>query len=210
MFVYFFSRGAFYPAIVVVNLCACIHDISSVGRYAAVDTDVLKRFKAADNMTDQVASLAALTSRDCPERKEALSLFYEQWKEDPLIMNKWLGLQASAGLPGNVENVKALTKHPVFDIKNPNKVYSLVGGFVGGTPTNFHAADGSGYAFLGDMVLELDKINGSVAARMVGGFTRWRKYDEGRQALMMAQLERIVNTEGLSENVYEIVSKSLE
>ena len=175
-----------------------------------IDAEALKRFKAADNMTDQVAALAALTSRDCKERTEALDLFYEQWKEDPLIMNKWLGLQASAGLPGNVENVKALTKHPAFDIKNPNKVYSLVGGFVGGTPTNFHAADGSGYEFLGDIVLELDKLNGSVAARMVGGFTRWRKYDEGRQKLMKAQLDRIVNTEGLSENVYEIVSKSLE
>ena len=81
---------------------------------------------------------------------------------------------------------------------------------MGGTPTNFHAADGAGYEFLGDMVLKLDKMNGSVAARMVGGFTRWRKYDAGRQALMKAQLERIVTTEGLSENVYEIVSKSLE
>jgi aminopeptidase N len=86
-----------------------------------VDVDALERYKAADNMTDQVASLAALTSRECQEREEALGLFYEQWKEDPLIMNKWLGLQASAGLPNNVDNVIALTKHPAFDIKNPNK-----------------------------------------------------------------------------------------
>jgi aminopeptidase N len=125
-------------------------------------------------------------------------------------MNKWLGLQASASLPNNVENVKALMKHPAFDVKNPNKVYSLIGGFVGGCPSNFHDASGSGYEFLGDVVLQLDAINGSVAARMVAGFTRWRKYDEKRQALMKAQLERIVNKEGLSENVYEIVAKSLE
>jgi aminopeptidase N len=125
-------------------------------------------------------------------------------------MNKWLGIQAGAALPGNVKNVVALTKHPAFDIKNPNKVYSLVGGFVGGTPTNFHAKDGSGYEFLGDIVIELDAVNGSVAARMVGGFTRWKKYDEERRALMKAQLERILNVEGLSENVFEIVSKSLE
>ena len=177
---------------------------------AAIDAAALKRFEDADNMTDQVAALGALVSRDCPEREKALEAFYEKWKEDPLIMNKWLGLQASASIPGNVDNVRALTKHPAFDIKNPNKVYSLVGGFVGGAPTNFHAADGSGYEFLGDMVLELDKLNGTVAARMAGGFTRWRKYDDARQALMKAQLERIVNTEGLSENVYEIVSKSLE
>ena len=176
----------------------------------AVDAECARRFREADNMTDQVAALAALASRACPEREAALAAFYEQWKHDPLIMNKWLGLQASASLPNNVENVKALMAHPAFDVKNPNKVYSLIGGFLGGCPSNFHDASGSGYAFLGDVVLQLDAINGSVAARMVAGFTRWRKYDEKRQALMKAQLERIVNHEGLSENVYEIVAKSLE
>jgi aminopeptidase N len=176
-----------------------------------IDAEALARFKSADNMTDQISALSALSGRaDCEARTEAIDMFYEQWKHDPLIMNKWLGLQAGAALPNNVENVKRLTEHPAFDIKNPNKVYSLVGGFVGGTPTNFHAADGSGYEFLGDIVLKIDKLNGGVAARMVGGFTRWRKYDEKRRVMMKAQLERIVGTEGLSENVFEIVSKSLE
>ena len=176
-----------------------------------IDAEAFRRFKTADNMTDQISALSALSGRaDCAEREEAIDAFYEQWKHDPLIMNKWLGLQAGASLPNNVENVKRLVDHPAFDIKNPNKVYSLVGGFVGGTPINFHAADGSGYEFLGDIVLKIDKLNGGVAARMVGGFTRWRKYDEKRQEMMKAQLERIVKTEGLSENVFEIVSKSLE
>ena len=176
-----------------------------------IDAEAFRRFKTADNMTDQISALSALSGRaDCKERAEAIDMFYEQWKHDPLIMNKWLGLQAGASLPNNVENVKRLVDHPAFDIKNPNKVYSLVGGFVGGTPINFHAADGSGYEFLGDIVLKIDKLNGGVAARMVGGFTRWRKYDEKRQEMMKAQLERIVKTEGLSENVFEIVSKSLE
>ena len=116
-------------------------------------------------MTDQISALSALSGRaDCKEREEAIDAFYEQWKHDPLIMNKWLGLQAGASLPNNVENVKRLVDHPAFDIKNPNKVYSLVGGFVGGTPINFHAADGSGYEFLGDIVLKIDKLNGGVAA----------------------------------------------
>ena len=137
-----------------------------------VDAEAFRRFKTADNMTDQISALSALSGRaDCKEREEAIDMFYEQWKHDPLIMNKWLGLQAGASLPNNVENVKRLVDHPAFDIKNPNKVYSLVGGFVGGTPTNFHAADGSGYEFLGDIVLKIDKLNGGVAARMVGGFT---------------------------------------
>jgi aminopeptidase N len=188
---------------------ACLSFLSRL-EDETVDKECARRFKEADNMTDQVAALGALVSRDCAEREEALDAFYEQWKHDPLIMNKWLGLQASASLPNNVENVKALMKHPAFDVKNPNKVYSLIGGFVGGCPSNFHDASGSGYEFLGDVVLQLDAINGSVAARMVAGFTRWRKYDEKRQALMKAQLERIVNKEGLSENVYEIVAKSLE
>ena len=176
----------------------------------AVDAESARRFNEADNMTDQVAALAALASRACPEREAALAAFYEQWKHDPLIVNKWLGVQASASLPNNVENVKALMAHPAFDVKNPNKVYALIGGFVGGCPSNFHDVSGSGYEFLGDVVLQLDAINGSVAARMVAGFTRWRKYDESRRALMKARLERIVNHEGLSENVYEIVAKSLE
>ena len=188
---------------------ACLSFLSRLEE-ETVDAECARRFREADNMTDQVAALGALASRDCGEREEALDAFYEQWKHDPLIMNKWLGLQASASLPNNVENVKALMKHPAFDVKNPNKVYSLIGGFVGGCPSNFHDASGSGYEFLGDVVLQLDAINGSVAARMVAGFTRWRKYDEKRQALMKAQLERIVNKEGLSENVYEIVAKSLE
>ena len=78
----------------------------------AIDAEALRRFHAADNMTDQIAALASLASRDCPERAEALDAFYERWKHDPLIMNKWLGIQAGAALPGNVKNVVALTKHP--------------------------------------------------------------------------------------------------
>ena len=99
----------------------CLGLLAQLGE-PAVDAQALARFEAADNMTDQVASLAALVGRDCPQRTQALGLYYEQWKHDPLIMNKWLGLQAAAPIKGNVENVKALTQHPAFDIKNPNKV----------------------------------------------------------------------------------------
>ena len=175
----------------------------------SIEKECLERFASSDNMTDQVSALACLTDLDCVEREMAFQSFYDQWNHDPLIMNKWLGLQSSSSLPDNVENVKKLMQHSAFDITNPNKVYSLIGGFLG-SPSNFHKADGSGYEFLGDVVLTLDKINGSVAARMVGGFTRWRKYDTARQEMMKAQLERIVATEGLSENTYEIVAKSLE
>lgn len=113
-----------------------------------------------------------------------------------------------ADIPQNVENVRNLLNHPAFDLRNPNKVYALIGGFCG-SPVNFHAKDGSGYKFLGEMVVQLDKINPQVASRMVSAFSRWKRYDDTRKSLAKAQLEMIVACNGLSENVYEIASKSL-
>lgn len=173
----------------------------------AIAKHSLDRFRSADNMTDQLAALASLVNRDSVERTLALGEFYDIFKDDALVMNKWLGLQAMSDLPGNVARVRELLEHPAFDIKNPNKVYALVGGFAG-CPVNFHAKDGSGYEFLGDAVIRLDALNAQVAARMVSGFTRWKKYDEGRQKLMKAQLERIIAGK-VSDNVFEIASKSL-
>ncbi len=173
-----------------------------------VAVEAARRFEVADNMTDQIAALSALASFESPQRTAALDAFAKQWASDPLVMNKWFAIQGGSDLPGNVRNVRELLNHPSFDIKNPNKVYALIGGFCG-SATNFHAKDGSGYAFLGDIVLQLDGMNAQVAARMVSAFTRWRKFDADRQALMRAQLERIVAHPGLSDNVMEIASKSL-
>ena len=114
-----------------------------------------------------------------------------------------------SGLDGNVQNVRALLDHPAFDMKNPNKCYSLIGGFAGGSPHNFHEKSGSGYEFLGDMIVKVDSVNAQVAARLANGFTRWKRYDAGRQALMRVQLERIMALPKLSSNVSEIVGKSL-
>jgi len=174
----------------------------------AIAAMTYKRYAEADNMTDKIATLNALSDKDCDERVKALAEFYAEWSHDPLVMNKWLGIQAMSTLPNNLANVKALMDGPAFDIKNPNKVYSLIGGFCASS-TNFHAADGSGYKFLADVVLKLDDLNGQVASRMVSAFTRWRKYEPSRSNAMREQLERIRAKEGLSENVFEIVSKSL-
>ncbi len=174
-----------------------------------VAKDALERYQNADNMTDKIATLSALSNKVCAERDTAFDAFYQEWQNDPLVMCKWLSLQASSGIPNNLDNVKALLKHPAFDIKVPNKVYSLIGGFMS-NPTTFHQKDGQGYEFLADVILQLNEINQQVAARMAGGFTRWRKYDPSRQTLMKKQLERIIATENLSENVYEIVKKSLD
>jgi aminopeptidase N len=168
-----------------------------------------EQFSKANNMTDVIAALNALSHTDCNERKAALEQFYEKWKTDVLVIDKWLGIQAMSRLPDTLEHVKALTKHEAFNIKNPNKVRALIGAFAHGNMVNFHAADGSGYAFIADYVLELNKLNPQVASRLVSVFTLWRKYDSGRQALMQEQLQRIAGEKGLSKDVYEIVSKSL-
>lgn len=168
----------------------------------------LNEYRTATNLTDQFAALAAITQIPGNTADEVLADFYKKWEHDFLVVNKWFALQAMSDTPGNVENVKKLLDHPAFDLRNPNKVYSLIGGFCG-SPVNFHAKDGSGYKFLGEMVVQLDKINPQVASRMVSAFSRWRRYDETRQTLAKAQLEMIMSANGLSENVFEIASKSL-
>ncbi|XP_024543844.1 puromycin-sensitive aminopeptidase isoform X1 [Selaginella moellendorffii] len=168
----------------------------------------LKEYKSATNMTDQFAALSSLCQNPGDVRDEALANFYEQWKDETLVVNKWLVLQSMSDIPGNVKNMRRLLDHPSFDMKNPNKVYSLIGPFCR-TAVNFHAKDGSGYEFLAEVTLQLDKMNPQVASRMVSSLSRWKRFDEGRQSLAKAQLERIAKTDGLSENVFEIASKSL-
>ncbi|RZC52839.1 hypothetical protein C5167_021270 [Papaver somniferum] len=166
----------------------------------------LNEYKTATNMTDQFAALTALVQKPGKTRDDVLADFYGKWEHDFLVVNKWLGLQAISDIPGNVENVRKLLKHSAFDLRNPNKVRSLIGGFRM-SPVNFHAKDGSGYQFLGEMLLQLDKLNPMVASRMVTSFSRWRRYDETRQALAKAQLEMILSTNGISENLFEVASK---
>jgi aminopeptidase N len=168
----------------------------------------LQEYKTATNMTEQFAALASIAQNPGKTRDDVLADFYQKWQNDYLVVNKWFALQAVSDIAGNVENVRKLLNHPAFDLRNPNKVYSLIGGFCG-SPVNFHAKDGSGYEFLGDIVLQLDKINPQVASRMVSAFSRWKRYDDTRQKLAKAQLEKIMSTNGLSENVFEIASKSL-
>ncbi|KAL6749281.1 hypothetical protein V8C86DRAFT_2851835 [Haematococcus lacustris] len=173
-----------------------------------ITANILQRFREATNMTDQIGALSCLVELCGPERELALAEFYAKWQHEPLVILKWLGLQAMSNAPGNVSLAKQLVDHPAFNIGNPNNCYSLFLGFAR-SPVNFHAANGSGYEFMADSVLRVDKLNHQVAARMVSAFTTFKQFDTKRQALMKAQLERIVATPGLSENVFEIASKSL-
>ena len=167
-----------------------------------------EQFRRADNMTDAMAALGCLANADCAERGEALEAFYARWKDEALVVDKWLALQAGSRLPGTLARVRELLQHPAFDLKVPNKVYALIRGF-SANQVRFHAADGAGYAFLADQVLALDRLNPQVAARMARGFDRWRKFDQHRQLKATAQLERIRDADGLSRDVAEIVNKAL-
>ena len=165
--------------------------------------------KEGGNMTDTLAALSCLSDMQCPERDQAFNDFEEKWKHDTLVMDKWFVMQATSSLPDTLDNIKELMNHELFDMKNPNKVRSLIGAFASGNPVNFHSADGSGYEFHTDRVLELDKFNPQVASRMARALMNWRQYEVSRSELMRAQLERIKAVEGLSGDVFEIVSKAL-
>jgi aminopeptidase N len=168
-----------------------------------------EQFLYSNNMTDVIAALQALANTDCAEREAALAHFYQQWENEPLVVDKWLGIQASSSLPNTLEQVKRLTAHEAFNIKNPNKVRALIGSFAQRNQAQFHAVNGAAYEFLTDFILELDPLNSQLSSRLVTVYTLWRKYDEQRQSLLKQQLEKLANTPNLSKNVYEIVSKSL-
>jgi aminopeptidase N len=169
-----------------------------------------KQYYLADNMTDTLAALSLLSNYAIPERSKTLEHFYQEWQHDQQVVEKWLAIQAGSRLPNTLQHINQLMQHEAFSIRNPNKVRALIGRFCAGNPINFHAADGSGYQFLGDRVLELDSLNPQIAARLVQNLSRWRRYDEKRQAMMKQQLQRILEKQGLSKDVYEIASRSLE
>ncbi|HEX7045269.1 MAG TPA: aminopeptidase N [Burkholderiales bacterium] len=187
----------------------CLAYLMETGIKDACDL-VYAHFRRADNMTDSFAALAVLADFDCPERVQALEAFYARWKDEPLVVDKWLRVQATSRRPETLAEVKRLTAHPAFSLRNPNKVYALIGGFSQGNHVRFHAADGSGYAFVAEQVIALDRLNPQVAARMARAFDRWRKFDPGRQAHARAALERVRDTPGLSKDVAEIATKMLQ
>jgi aminopeptidase N len=175
----------------------------------AMDAFIFEQFEMANNMTDTMAALNILAGIDCEERPLALDRFYQTWQTDTLVLDKWFAVQAASQLPHTLTRVRSLMQHPAFSIKNPNKVRALIGVFGHQNQWHFHLYNGSGYTFIADQVLKLDPANPMIAARLVSVFNRWRQYDSKRQEKMRVQLEKILNTQGLSTDVYEIVSKTL-
>ncbi|HEY7809198.1 MAG TPA: aminopeptidase N [Allosphingosinicella sp.] len=168
----------------------------------------LRQFEDADNMTDRQGALGALVNSEAPERETALQAFYDRFRGDGLVLDKWFTVQALSTRDDALEQVEALAAHPDFTLANPNRMRALVGAFTANQRA-FHDASGRGYRFLADMILKVDALNPQTAARLVPPLGRWRRFDEARQALMRAELERIVATPGLSKDVLEQASKSL-
>lgn len=178
------------------------------------DLDVMDecvdQFSVSDNMTERLAALACLVNSPfTDEAKDALESFADKFADDPLVMDQWFSVQAASVLPDGLERVEHLLHHPAFSIKNPNKVRAVVGAFSTQNTPNFHAVDGSGYAFLADKVIKLDALNPQMAARMLSPLTRWQRFNLHQQEMMQHQLKRIKNSGELSADLFEVLEKSL-
>ncbi len=165
-------------------------------------------FSDADGMTERQAALATLAHGDSDERAHALDIFYQRYRDNPLVLDKWFQVQAWSMRPDTVEAVRHLAEHPDFTLSNPNRVRSLYGAFTGNQAA-FHQADGAGYRLIADLVIALDPRNPQTAARMIPPLGRWKRFDEARAAMMRAELERILAQPGLSRDTTEQASKSL-
>jgi aminopeptidase N len=188
------------------NACLAYLAAADPARGAAL---AMAQFEAGRNMTDVLAALTVLADLDRPEREAPLARFYEIWSHDDLVIDKWFALQARSSLPQTPERVRALTRHPAFERKNPNRVRALVGTFAQSNQLRFHDAGGAGYALLAQEVIAVDPLNPTTAARLVQPLGSWRRHDSARQTLMRRELERVLGAPGLSKNTYEMVSKSL-
>ncbi len=166
------------------------------------------QYDAADNMTERLQALGLLVARGRAE--DALARFHADWRHDRLVIDKWFAVQAAATPPeAAAAAVEALTRHPDFEWRNPNRFRALIGGFSSGNPAGFHAADGAGYRLLTDWLIRLDPLNPQTAARLTGAFATWRMFDPERQALIRAELWRLSETEALSRDTAEMVGRLL-
>ncbi|OZI61347.1 aminopeptidase N [Bordetella genomosp. 11] len=181
---------------------------------AGADADAAKsaldQYERASNMTDRLGALTALVNHgDEDVATRTLSHFYEQWQHDPLVIDKWFALQATARAT-TVETVRGLMAHPAFTLRNPNRARALVFQFCLNNARGLHAADGSGYVFWEEQVLALDALNPEIAARLARAMDNWSRFVPALRGPMRASLERVRGHAGLSRNVMEIVSKALE
>ncbi|MFA6964807.1 aminopeptidase N [Bosea sp. (in: a-proteobacteria)] len=166
------------------------------------------QFAAADNLTDRLAALAAMTLVAGDAREALIARFGKTYAAEPLVLDKWLMAQALIAEPGTLDRVKGLMQHPAFSLGNPNRVRALIGGFAANL-TQFNRPDGEGYAFVADMVVALDRTNPQVASRLLGSFKSWRMLEPARKALAEQKLAMVAQTPGLSRDVADIAERAL-
>jgi aminopeptidase N len=181
----------------------------ALGEVEQANALVVKQFQQADNMTDSLAALAAAVNAQLPCREALMAEFDERWHQDGLVMDKWFMLQATSPAADVLPQVRNLLQHRSFSLSNPNRTRSLIGGFASANPAAFHAADGSGYQFLVEILSDLNQRNPQVAARLIEPLIRLKRYDASRQALMRNALEQLTGLENLSGDLYEKISKAL-
>ncbi|KUJ71590.1 aminopeptidase N [Thiomicrospira sp. WB1] len=165
-------------------------------------------FEQSIHMTDTLAALQAVNHDSL--RTEPMQVFYQRWRHEPLVLDKWFALQAKSRQGDVIEQIRALLAHPDFHYQTPNRVRSVLGVFARQNFYGFHQKDGQGYQLLGEQIHKLDSINPQVAARLCAPLTQWRRLDSPRQGLMREVLEALLSESTLSADVYEIVSKSLK
>lgn len=191
------SRGARALALALLGLTSRLDGGMAAARH----------FDRATNMTDRFGALACLVEAQVGD--EALAAFYNDWKDDALVLDKWFAIQVSLARPANaVDIARRLTEHPDFTWKNPNRFRAVLGALMQ-NPAGFHDPSGAGYAFYADWLLRLDPVNPQIAAKMSTAFDTWRRYDADRQGLIRAQLDRIRATPGLSRDLGEMVTRML-
>ncbi len=181
----------------------CLYYLAFLGNEALIQT----QYNTAPNMTLRLGALSAINDQSTPLRALLFQDFYQHFQQYPLVIDKWLALQARSHQPTTLKTVQALLQHPAFQLKNPNKIYALIGGFGANLPA-FHATDGAGYVFLENQIATLDGLNPQVAARLTNAFTDMHQYDESRQVKMRQSLKRLA-AQTLSNDVREIVEKTL-
>ena len=187
------------------NVCLSYLAYSNIGNNL-----VNKHYTYSNNMTDTLAALTSATQAKLACRDSLLADFEQKWQHDGLVMDKWFALQATRPEENVLQNVMQLIDHPSFNFNNPNRVRSLIGAFAGQNLKAFHAIDGSGYRFLTDILIKLNKSNPQVASRLIEPLIRFARYDAQRQTLMKRALERISETEDLSRDLFEKIEKALQ
>ena len=193
----------------------CASTSNDAGKKAKAASIAYEHYTKASGMTDKLSALANLVSFDdsIKEKELALTSFYNDANSDPLVVNKWFMVQASADSPNLLDKVKELTNHPDFTLKNPNRCRALISVFAGPFAANsyhFHAEDGEGYVFLKDIIKEVDRLNPQLSSRIATSFMSWRRFDESRSKMMKEQLEDLKELDGISDDLFEVVTRGLK